>query len=398
MGRISQWAVRQPWWALVTWIALMAAIIVLSIQFGGEYNDDFELPDTESTTAQELLSELSGSAGTGSGLEGQIVWSPDDESVPVTDDAVQQPMTAVMTEVSKSEGVLCVVASLRRPARHRLPRAAADRRRGRPGRTASRGGAARRGAVGGRAGRHGALRPRRRQSRRPCRLRDGHLRGRDLRRPRQRAHSRLARAHRGAERSGRPAGRRQRRLRVRLGRGAVVGEHRCRGRARHPALRLRCAGRGPAADRLRGRVRRDQHRFRPAAGRRPARRRPVRADPGVDDRSRCRHRLLAVRHQPLSRSDHPRTRAARGGAGVRPHVRTRGAVRRSHGDHRAARPVRDADQLLQRHRGRVRSHRVHGDGRARCCSCRPCSRCSAPGPSPDAWRGSPTARRCRVSA
>jgi putative drug exporter of the RND superfamily len=110
MGRISQWAVRQPWWALVTWIALMAAIIVLSIQFGGEYNDDFELPDTESTTAQDLLSELSGSAGTGSGLEGQIVWSPDDESVTVTDDSVQQTMTAVMTQVSKSEGVLCVVS------------------------------------------------------------------------------------------------------------------------------------------------------------------------------------------------------------------------------------------------------------------------------------------------
>ena len=104
MGRISQWAVRQPWWALITWIALMAAIIVLSIQFGGEYNDDFELPDTESTTAQDLLSELSGSAGTGAGLEGQIVWSPDDQSIAITDDVVQQPMTTLLTEVSKSRG------------------------------------------------------------------------------------------------------------------------------------------------------------------------------------------------------------------------------------------------------------------------------------------------------
>ena len=34
-------------------------------RLGGDYNDDFELPDTESTTAQDLLGELSGTAGTG---------------------------------------------------------------------------------------------------------------------------------------------------------------------------------------------------------------------------------------------------------------------------------------------------------------------------------------------
>ena len=100
MGRISQWAVRRPWYALVTWIVLMGAIVVASAAWGGEYNDDFELPDTESTTAQDLLSELSGSAGTGAGLEGQIVWSPEEEGVPVTDADVQQTMTALLTEVS----------------------------------------------------------------------------------------------------------------------------------------------------------------------------------------------------------------------------------------------------------------------------------------------------------
>jgi RND superfamily putative drug exporter len=113
MGRISQWAVRKPWLALGTWIALMAAIIVLSIQFGGEYNDDFELPNTESTKAQELLGELSGSAGTGAGLEGQVVWSSDEGSVSA--DTVQEAMTPVLTEVSESEGVLCVVSPYGEP-------------------------------------------------------------------------------------------------------------------------------------------------------------------------------------------------------------------------------------------------------------------------------------------
>ncbi|HEX5139363.1 MAG TPA: MMPL family transporter, partial [Dehalococcoidia bacterium] len=106
MGRISQWAVRRPWWALLTWVVLMGAIIGLSSAIGGEYNDDFELPDTESTQAQELLGELSGTAGTGAGLEGQVVWSPEDGTV--TDAATQQTMTSVLDEISGMDSVQCV--------------------------------------------------------------------------------------------------------------------------------------------------------------------------------------------------------------------------------------------------------------------------------------------------
>ncbi len=101
MGRISQWAVRQPIFALITWFVLMAGIVVASILFGGEYNDDFELPDTESTTAQDLLGQLSGSAGTGAGLKGQIVWSAD--SGEVTDEGTQQVITDLLTEISSPQ-------------------------------------------------------------------------------------------------------------------------------------------------------------------------------------------------------------------------------------------------------------------------------------------------------
>ena len=113
MGRVSQWAVRRPWYALLTWIVLIAAIIAASVAWGGDYNDNFELPDTESTTAQELLSELSGTAGTGSGLEGQVVWASDAGSV--TDADAQQTMTGVLTEVSKVSGVLCVFTPFGEP-------------------------------------------------------------------------------------------------------------------------------------------------------------------------------------------------------------------------------------------------------------------------------------------
>lgn len=106
MGRVSQWAVRRPWYALLTWLLLMAAIVVASIAWGGEYNDDFELPNTESTTAQDLLGELSGSAGTGAGLEGQVVWSP--ESGSVEDATTEETVTKLLVDVSKSPGVTCV--------------------------------------------------------------------------------------------------------------------------------------------------------------------------------------------------------------------------------------------------------------------------------------------------
>ena len=68
MTRISQWAVRNPWLGLASWLLLVVIIGVLFTQFKGDYNDNFNLPDSESTTAQDLLKDLSGGAGTGSGL------------------------------------------------------------------------------------------------------------------------------------------------------------------------------------------------------------------------------------------------------------------------------------------------------------------------------------------
>jgi microcystin-dependent protein len=62
---------------LLTWVGITVVVGLVGTRFGGDYNDNFELPDTESTTAQERLFELEGGAGTGTGLEGQVVWKPD---------------------------------------------------------------------------------------------------------------------------------------------------------------------------------------------------------------------------------------------------------------------------------------------------------------------------------
>jgi len=39
MGRVSQWAVRRPWYALLSWVGIMFAIGILGTRFGGDYNN-----------------------------------------------------------------------------------------------------------------------------------------------------------------------------------------------------------------------------------------------------------------------------------------------------------------------------------------------------------------------
>ncbi len=114
MGRVSQWAVRRPWYALLSWVGIMIVVGLLGARFGGDYNDNFELPDTESTTAQELLAGLSGGgAGTGAGLEGQVVWRP--VSGQATDASAKVTMTELLTQLSRSSGVSCVLTPFAEP-------------------------------------------------------------------------------------------------------------------------------------------------------------------------------------------------------------------------------------------------------------------------------------------
>ena len=75
MPGLSAWAVRRPVIALVSWLVALVVVVGLGTQVGGELNDSFDLPDTESKVATDLLS----SSGTDtSRLDGgaTIVWSP----------------------------------------------------------------------------------------------------------------------------------------------------------------------------------------------------------------------------------------------------------------------------------------------------------------------------------
>ncbi|MDP4804089.1 MAG: hypothetical protein NWR45_03960, partial [Candidatus Nanopelagicales bacterium] len=55
MPLLSSWAVRRPVVALISWVIAMVAVFGIAASFAGELNDSFDLPNTESKTATDLL-------------------------------------------------------------------------------------------------------------------------------------------------------------------------------------------------------------------------------------------------------------------------------------------------------------------------------------------------------
>jgi RND superfamily putative drug exporter len=108
MPGLSQWAVRRPVAALISWFIALFAVIAIGINFGGTLNDSFDLPDTESTTAQELLATLGNSEidAESSGATARIVWSPSTGSA-VDPEAIAE-ITPLLEQISQIDSVSCV--------------------------------------------------------------------------------------------------------------------------------------------------------------------------------------------------------------------------------------------------------------------------------------------------
>jgi putative drug exporter of the RND superfamily len=105
MPGLSAWAVRRPVVALLAWFIAMAAVVGLGVTVGGQLNDKFELPDTESKTATDLLA----SSGTDtSRLDGgaTIVWSPATGSA--VDPAVAATVQPMLASIADLASVSCV--------------------------------------------------------------------------------------------------------------------------------------------------------------------------------------------------------------------------------------------------------------------------------------------------
>jgi RND superfamily putative drug exporter len=109
MPGLSAWAVRRPVAALIAWFVALAAVIGLGVSLGGQLNDRFDLPDTESKTATDLLT----SSGTDtSRLDGgaTIVWSP--ATGTAVDPEVAAQIVPLLTEVAALPSVACVTNPL----------------------------------------------------------------------------------------------------------------------------------------------------------------------------------------------------------------------------------------------------------------------------------------------
>lgn len=89
LARLGSWCYRKPWSVLGIWLAVLVAVAGGAGVLGGpRYLDSFDLPDSDSSSGIDVLSDrFSGAAG--SGFEGTIVFQ---SAVEVTDPSVREPM------------------------------------------------------------------------------------------------------------------------------------------------------------------------------------------------------------------------------------------------------------------------------------------------------------------
>ena len=105
MPGLSSWAVRRPVFALIAWFVAVVAIFGVGGALAGKLNDSFDLPNTESKTATDLLS--SSGANMGSYDAGAtIVWSPTTGSA--VDPAVLAEITPTLQKIADLSAVACV--------------------------------------------------------------------------------------------------------------------------------------------------------------------------------------------------------------------------------------------------------------------------------------------------
>lgn len=105
MVPLSRWAVRRPVLALLSWVVFLLSIAALGARAGGDFNDSFELPDTESAAAQQLLEGVRG-AEAATTTSARIVWSAPGSTV--TDPTAVQTATALLADLAGVTAVACV--------------------------------------------------------------------------------------------------------------------------------------------------------------------------------------------------------------------------------------------------------------------------------------------------
>ena len=90
--RLGQAAARHRWRTLGIWIAAVVAIFVIGGALGGKFSDDFNLPDSESQRAYDLLAERYPAA---SGTSAYVVFHATGGPLEDQADAVNSALDAI---------------------------------------------------------------------------------------------------------------------------------------------------------------------------------------------------------------------------------------------------------------------------------------------------------------
>jgi len=107
MGGLSRWAVRKPGWAILAFVVMAVVIGFLGTVKKGTLNDSFSLPDTESKTATDLLSQVKGSAAESANAQtATVIWKPSSGSA--VDAATAAQVVPMLKGFSTLDGVGCV--------------------------------------------------------------------------------------------------------------------------------------------------------------------------------------------------------------------------------------------------------------------------------------------------
>ncbi len=105
MERWARLLVRRRWWVLGVSFLILVVLGVTSFRFGGDFSDSFRIPGSESQRAFDLLEER---FPVEAGSDARVVWTVDDGTV--FDDAVRAPITALLAETAKLDGVFFVLS------------------------------------------------------------------------------------------------------------------------------------------------------------------------------------------------------------------------------------------------------------------------------------------------
>ncbi len=101
---VSRWAVHRPAVALLAWLLLLVAIGFGASRFAGSFNDSFALPGASSTTAQDMLTALSGKPADTSSIK--VVWSAPEGSA--TSSATRDAIEPALTDLAALPYTQCV--------------------------------------------------------------------------------------------------------------------------------------------------------------------------------------------------------------------------------------------------------------------------------------------------